>query len=204
VRQQKHFVLLHLGDLGSHEQHVCLKTPLINFLDFLIKICTNILEYSYAMETWSPQQSQNHPYQQNWRGTTYGNPPPYHSQQTISTSISATTICTTINTQQQFFPQQQQYQSFPQYPSTMQQTFPSLPSQPQLTQPQPLQLPSNQQPPRPTQIPAQPVENPNNQKDKVVYNVEVDTFPTYLIALVRLQKLPQVQLQEFLVQLQGN
>ena len=49
-----------------------------------------------------------------------------------------------------------------------------------LTQPQQLQLPSNQPPPRPTQFPAQPVANPSNKVDKPTYNVEEATYyPTY-------------------------
>eukprot|EP00253_Pinus_taeda_P010783 PITA_10783 len=43
-----------------------------------------------------------------------------------------------------------------------------------------IQLPSNQ--PRPTQLPAQPVANPNNKVDKSAYTVEEATyFPTYSI-----------------------
>eukprot|EP00253_Pinus_taeda_P008492 PITA_08492 len=49
-----------------------------------------------------------------------------------------------------------------------------------LPQQQQLQLPSNQ--PRPTQLPAQPVANPNNKMDKSAYNVEEAAyFPTYSI-----------------------
>eukprot|EP00253_Pinus_taeda_P005658 PITA_05658 len=89
---------------------------------------------------------------------------------------------------------QQQYQQpfpYPQYPQSMpfpQQNFaypPSMPFQqqnppPLLTQPQQLQLPSNQ--PRPTQLPAQSVANPNNKVDKSAYTVEEAAyFPTYSI-----------------------
>ena len=77
----------------------------------------------------------------------------------------------------------------------MQKALTSPLSQPQLTHSQPLQLPSNQPLLRSTQLPSQPLANPNNQKVKVVYNIEVDTFSTYLIALVKLQEFP-VQLQE--------
>jgi len=46
--------------------------------------------------------------------------------------------------------------------------------------PQQLQLPSNQ--PKPTQLPAQPMANPNNKVDKFAYTVEEATcFPTYSI-----------------------
>jgi len=51
---------------------------------------------------------------------------------------------------------------------------------PSLTQPQQLQLPSNQ--PRPTQLLAQPVANPSNKMERPAYNVEeVTYFPTYFI-----------------------
>lgn len=58
--------------------------------------------------------------------------------------------------------------------------FPQQNTTPLLIQPQQLQLPSNQ--PRPTQLPAQPVENPSNKMDRPTYNVEEATyFPTYSI-----------------------
>ena len=51
-----------------------------------------------------------------------------------------------------------------------------------LTQPQQLQLPTNQPPPRPTQLPAQPVSNPSNKLDRLAYHVEEATYyPTYSI-----------------------
>eukprot|EP00253_Pinus_taeda_P021145 PITA_21145 len=109
---------------------------------------------------------------QGWRGYGYGNQPPQQYQQHY----------------------QQQYQqpfSYPQYPPSIpfpQQNSaypPSIPFQqqnppPLLTQPQQLQLPSNQR--RPTQLPAQPVANPNNKVDKSAYTVEEAAyFPTYSI-----------------------
>jgi hypothetical protein len=36
-------------------------------------------------------------------------------------------------------------------------------------------------PPRPTPIPAQPIPNPNNIPTQPVQNLEVQTFPTYVI-----------------------
>eukprot|EP00253_Pinus_taeda_P009463 PITA_09463 len=71
---------------------------------------------------------------------------------------------------------------FPQQNSTYPPSipFPQQNPPPLLTQPQQLQLPSNQ--PRPTQLPAQPVANPNNKVDKSAYIVEEATyFPTYSI-----------------------
>ena len=51
-----------------------------------------------------------------------------------------------------------------------------------LTQPQQLQLPTNQPPPRPTQFLAQPVANPSNKLDRPTYHVEEATYyPTYSI-----------------------
>ena len=36
-------------------------------------------------------------------------------------------------------------------------------------------------PPQPTPIPAQPIPNPNNRPTQPVQNIEVHTFPTYVI-----------------------
>ena len=38
-----------------------------------------------------------------------------------------------------------------------------------------------QNPPRPTHIPTQPIPNPNNKLTQPIQNVEVQTFPTYVI-----------------------
>ena len=58
--------------------------------------------------------------------------------------------------------------------------FPQQNPPPLLPQQQQLQLPSNQ--PRPTQLPSQPVANPNNKVDKSAYTVEEAAyFPTYSI-----------------------
>lgn len=44
-----------------------------------------------------------------------------------------------------------------------------------LTQPQQLQLPSNQTQPRPTQLPTQPVANLSNKVERPIYNTEEGT-----------------------------
>jgi hypothetical protein len=84
-------------------------------------------------QAWSPQQAQNQPWKQGWRGPTYGNMPNYlyPSQQ-----------------YPQYSPQNQQTQ----YPPQIQQPYPTQAQQPQISQPQQLQLPTNQPPPRPTQL----------------------------------------------------
>ena len=54
----------------------------------------------------------------------------------------------------------------------------------------PLQLLLAQNPTRPTQLPVQPVANPNNKTMQDAYNVELQTnptFPTYLISTVPFQ-----------------
>ena len=61
----------------------------------------------------------------------------------------------------------------------------------QLSPPQPqnqqLQLPPLQNSRRPTQLPMQPVANPNNNKFvQPMYNIEVRSLPTYFITLVPL------------------
>jgi hypothetical protein len=38
-----------------------------------------------------------------------------------------------------------------------------------------------QNPPQPTPIPTQPIPNPNNRLTQPIQNVEVQTFPTYVI-----------------------
>ncbi|MDW3502827.1 hypothetical protein NQ272_27105, partial [Escherichia coli] len=54
----------------------------------------------------------------------------------------------------------------------------ALPTPPPINPPH-LQLPSNPQPPRPTQIPAQPVPNSNNRAERPAYNVdEGPSYPT--------------------------
>ena len=54
----------------------------------------------------------------------------------------------------------------------------------------PLQLLSTQNPTRPTQLPVQPVANPNNKIVQAAYNVDLQTyptFPTYLISTIPFQ-----------------
>jgi hypothetical protein len=69
-------------------------------------------------------------------------------------------------------------------------TYPPQAPQQQINQPQQLQLPSPQNPPRPTQIPAQPILNPKNNKPvQAIYGTDLQTFPTYSIMLVPLQEI---------------
>ena len=57
---------------------------------------------------------------------------------------------------------------------------------PQLQQPPPpLQL---QHLPRPTQIPAQPIANPNNKVVQPAYNTEIQPYPTYVISTLPIQE----------------
>ena len=57
---------------------------------------------------------------------------------------------------------------------------------PQLQQPPPpLQL---QNLPSPTQIPAQPVANPNNRVVQSTYNTEIQPYPTYAISTLPIQE----------------
>ena len=44
-----------------------------------------------------------------------------------------------------------------------------------------------QNPPRPTQLPVQPIANPNNKTTQATYNIDLQTFPTYLISSVPFQ-----------------
>ena len=58
---------------------------------------------------------------------------------------------------------------------------------PSINPPQ-LQLPSNSQPPRPTQIPAQNVPNPNNRAERPAYNVDEGTsYPTLPLKNINLR-----------------
>ena len=45
-------------------------------------------------------------------------------------------------------------------------------------------MPSNQLPPKPTQLPSQPVANPNNKLEKQVYQTEETNLSTYSISFV--------------------
>eukprot|EP00253_Pinus_taeda_P005007 PITA_05007 len=80
------------------------------------------------------------------------------------------------------YPQQQVI-----YPHQPQPTQQALPAPPPINPPQ-LQLPSNQQPPRPTQIPGQPVPNPNNRAERLAYNVdEGPSYPTLPLQNINLR-----------------
>eukprot|EP00253_Pinus_taeda_P027474 PITA_27474 len=68
-----------------------------------------------------------------------------------------------------------------------QHTQQALPAPPPINPPQ-LQLPSNQQPPRPTQVPAQPVPNPNNRAERPAYSVdEGPSYPTLPLQNINLR-----------------
>jgi hypothetical protein len=125
---------------------------------------------------WTHQQPQVQPWKQGWRGPAYGNVP----------------------FQPPTFP------TYPQYPSNISQLLPgfnppSLPPPSQLQQQLTLPLNPNQQqqmqvapnpnPPRPTPIPAQPIPNPNNRPTQPVQNLEVQTFPTYVITPTSLNEI---------------
>ena len=45
-------------------------------------------------------------------------------------------------------------------------------------------MPSNQPPPKPTQLPSQPVANPNNKLEKQVYQTKETNLPTYSISSI--------------------
>jgi hypothetical protein len=71
------------------------------------------------------------------------------------------------------YPILQQYtehHSQTQYPPQVQKTYPTQLQQPQISQPRQLQLPSNQPPPRPTQLLAQPISKPNNKLVQLTKN----------------------------------
>eukprot|EP00253_Pinus_taeda_P029985 PITA_29985 len=73
------------------------------------------------------------------------------------------------------------------YPHQPQPTQQALPAPPPINPPQ-LQLPSNPQPHRPTQIPAQPVPNPNNRAERLTYNVdEGPSYPTLPLKNINLR-----------------
>jgi hypothetical protein len=55
-------------------------------------------------------------------------------------------------------------------------TFPLNPNQQQK-----MQVLPNPNPPQPTPIPTQPIPNPKNRPTQPVHNIEVHTFPTYVI-----------------------
>jgi hypothetical protein len=56
-------------------------------------------------------------------------------------------------------------------------------------QQQQMQFAPNPNPPRPTPIPTQPIANPNNRPTQPVHNLEVHTFPTYVITPTSLNEI---------------
>ena len=80
------------------------------------------------------------------------------------------------------------YPTYPQFPICMPHPYPQ-PTIPQYQQQQPLQSSTSQTPPRSTQLPAQPVANLNNRASLPAYNVDLQTFPTYLVTLVPIQEI---------------
>jgi hypothetical protein len=180
--------MLHQEYHGNHAHQVCLKILFNNFLHILIQILykthgmplclgrhgllsrpkTNLINRvgeDPLMETNLPIILNSHINHIN--NHIFNNNP-------ISTTILS--FSTTTILQQQQIPSTQ-------YPQLTQQPY-SIPPPPQITQPQQLQLPSNQPPPKPTQLPSQPVANPNNKVERPIYNVEEGTFPTYAIVFV--------------------
>jgi hypothetical protein len=150
--------LLHQNDLGKPRTSGISQDPTQQFNSYYSNQQYPQQNWTPPMpwQAWPPQQVQNQPWKQGWRGPTYGTMPAYP------------------------YPMQQQYTQYPsqtQYPPQVQQTYPTQPQQPQISQPQQLQLPSNQPPPRPTQLPAQPISNPNNKVAQPAYNVELQNFP---------------------------
>eukprot|EP00253_Pinus_taeda_P016362 PITA_16362 len=140
----------------------------------------------YAQNSWNvpmPWQHQNYP-QQQWR------PAQQYSQQYQPYPQPY---------QPYSQPYQQYHQPYSQCPPTYQQypqqqvvyqpqnTQQALPAPPPINPPQ-LQLPSNQQPTRPTQIPAQPVPNPNNQAERPAYSIdEGPSYPTLPLQNINLR-----------------
>ncbi|CAF4284639.1 unnamed protein product, partial [Adineta steineri] len=53
---------------------------------------------------------------------------------------------------------------------------------------QPLPLPNSPNPPRPTQLPTQPVANPNNRVGQPTYNTGAQNLPTYVITTIPIQQ----------------
>lgn len=106
----------------------------------------------------------NPPWQQGWRGHPYGNLP------------------------SQKYPHPMYSQFTQQYP----QPNPIQLAIPQLQQQQPLQLPNTQNLERPTQLPTQPIANPNNRAVQSTHNVGVQTLPIYVITTIPIQ---QIQLR---------
>ncbi|CAF4406111.1 unnamed protein product, partial [Adineta steineri] len=113
----------------------------------------------------TPFQNQpfpNQPSQQGWRGNPFGN---------------------LGNQPLQIQPYQMAYNQYPthvqqaQYPMQLQQIPTQMNTHPPIQNP-PLQLLPPQNTTRPTQLPIQPVANPNNKIVQAAYNVDLQTYPT--------------------------
>ena len=72
------------------------------------------------------------------------------------------------------------------YPQHYPQSNPIPPLIPQIQQPLP--LPNIPNPPRPTQLLAQLVANPNNRVGQPAYNIGAQNLPTYVITTVPIQQ----------------
>jgi hypothetical protein len=118
---------------------------------------------------WSQQWVHNHPWEQGWKGPSYGSIPAYTYRTPPQPSHP--------------MPSPQQYSQQP-YPEQV--SYPTQPQTKLTAPPQQLQLPSTQ-PMRPTQFPFQPIPNPNNKVAQPVFNTELEPFPTYLVTPVDLQ-----------------
>ena len=81
-----------------------------------------------------------------------------------------------------------------QYPMQQQQIPTQMNTHPPI-QNSPLQLLPPQNTTRPTQLPVQPVANPNNKTVQVAYNVHLQTYPTYPTYLISTIPLQGVQLR---------
>ena len=122
----------------------------------------NIPNTPMPWKSWSTPQTQNQPCQQGWRGFVGGNqytPQQFYQPCYPQQSFTYPSSYQQPSPYQQSYPQQQPFNPYPQYP------YPSL-QPPQSTQPQQLQFPSNQPPPKPTQLPSYPVANPNNKVER--------------------------------------
>eukprot|EP00253_Pinus_taeda_P006588 PITA_06588 len=107
-----------------------------------------------------------------------------------------------------YSPYPQSYQQYHQqqvfYPHQPQPTQQALPAPPPINPPQ-LQLPSNPQPPRPTQIPAQPVPNPNNRVERPTYNVDEEpSYPTLPLQNINLRSGKVLHKESPVVEKQGE
>ncbi|CAF4431391.1 unnamed protein product, partial [Adineta steineri] len=97
-------------------------------------------------------------------------------------------------------PYQMAYNQYPthvqqaQYPMQQQQIPTQMNAHPPI-QNSPLQLLPPQNTTRPTQLPVQPIANPNNKTIQAPYNVDIQTYPTYPTYLISTIPLQGVQLR---------